>query len=190
MTKEITVNAPEGANVEIMQTISQPADLQVGPVKVGDASVLTWNNAGIVVVLIAAAAIRNINPDSSNKEKDLLLSAFDSDDEHICSLVIKQMKDDNEILPDEKLIKCLNEESVMVRNAALSVSRTRISSVLLPHIIKCLSDPRSVIPARSALKVYDDDQVIKLFIENIQNQNIKTLKSLQFLMVAMIILLK
>ena len=83
------------------------------------------------------------------------------------------MKDDNEILPDEKLIKCLNEESVMVRNAALSVSRTRISSVLLPHIIKCLSDPRSVIPARSALKVYDDDQVIKLFIENIQNQNIK-----------------
>ena len=52
------------------------------------------------------------------------------------------MKDDNEILPDEKLIKCLNEESVMVRNAALSVSRTRISSVLLPHIIKCLSDPR------------------------------------------------
>ena len=55
MTKEITVNAPEGANVEIMQTISQPADLEVGPVKVGDASVLTWNNAGIVVVLIAAA---------------------------------------------------------------------------------------------------------------------------------------
>ena len=57
MTKEITVNAPEGTNVEIMQTISQPADLEVGPVKVGDASVLTWNNAGIVVVLIAAAAI-------------------------------------------------------------------------------------------------------------------------------------
>ena len=32
MTKEITVNAPEGTNVEIMQTISQPADLEVGPV--------------------------------------------------------------------------------------------------------------------------------------------------------------
>ena len=57
MTKEITVNAPEGANVEIMQTISQPADLEVGPVKVGDASVLTWTNAGIVVVLIAAVVI-------------------------------------------------------------------------------------------------------------------------------------
>ena len=57
MTKEITVNAPEGTNVEIMQTISQPADLEVGPVKVGDASVLTWTNAGIVVVLIAAVVI-------------------------------------------------------------------------------------------------------------------------------------
>ena len=57
MTKEITVNAPEGANVEIMQTISQPADLEVGPVKVGDASVLTWTNASIVVVLIAAVVI-------------------------------------------------------------------------------------------------------------------------------------
>ena len=57
MKKEITVNAPEGTNVEIMQTISQPPDLEVGPVSVGDASVLTWGNASIVVVLIAAAAI-------------------------------------------------------------------------------------------------------------------------------------
>ena len=57
MKKEITVNAPEGANVEIMQTISQPPDLEVGPVSVGDASVLTWTNASIVVVLIAAVVI-------------------------------------------------------------------------------------------------------------------------------------
>ena len=60
MTKEITINAPEGAKIEglqIEQVISQPADLEVGPVKVGDASVLTWTNAGIVVVLIAAVVI-------------------------------------------------------------------------------------------------------------------------------------
>ena len=60
MTKEITINAPEGAKIEglqIEQIISQPADLEVGPVKVGDASVLTWPNAGIVVVLIAAVVI-------------------------------------------------------------------------------------------------------------------------------------
>ena len=60
MIKEIMINVPEGAKIEglqIEQVISQPADLEVGPVKVGDASVLTWNNAGIVVVLIAAAAI-------------------------------------------------------------------------------------------------------------------------------------
>ena len=60
MTKEITINAPEGANIEglqIVQTITQPADLEVGPVKVGDASVLTWTNTGIIVVLIAAVVI-------------------------------------------------------------------------------------------------------------------------------------
>ena len=60
MTKEIKINAPEGANIEglqIEQTITQPADLEVGPVKVGDASVLTWTNTGIIVVLIAAVVI-------------------------------------------------------------------------------------------------------------------------------------
>ena len=60
MTKEITINAPEGANIEglqIEQTKTQPADLEVGPVKVGDASVLTWTNTGIIVVLIAAVVI-------------------------------------------------------------------------------------------------------------------------------------
>ena len=60
MTKEIIINAPEGANIEGLQneqTITQPADLEVGPVKVGDASVLTWTNTGIIVVLIAAVVI-------------------------------------------------------------------------------------------------------------------------------------
>ena len=60
MTKEIIINAPEGAKIEglqIEQTISQPAALEVGPIKVGDASVLTWTNTGIIVVLIAAVVI-------------------------------------------------------------------------------------------------------------------------------------
>ena len=60
MTKEITINAPEGAKIEglqIEQTISQPPDLSVGPVTVGDSSVLTWTNAGIVVVLVAAVVV-------------------------------------------------------------------------------------------------------------------------------------
>ena len=60
MTKEIIINAPEGANIEglqIEQIISQPADLEIGPVKVGDASVLTWTNTGIIVVLIAAVVV-------------------------------------------------------------------------------------------------------------------------------------
>ena len=60
VTKEITINAPECAKIEVLQieqTITQPPDLSVGPVTVGDSSVLTWTNAGIVVVLIAAVVI-------------------------------------------------------------------------------------------------------------------------------------
>ena len=57
MTKNITINAPEGTNIEglqIEQTISQPADLELGPVKVGDTSVLTWSNVSFVIILLAA----------------------------------------------------------------------------------------------------------------------------------------
>ena len=60
MTKEIIINAPEGTNVQglqIEQTITQPADLEVGPIKVGDASVLTWTNTSIIVILVAAVVI-------------------------------------------------------------------------------------------------------------------------------------
>ncbi len=60
MTKEITINAPEGTNIEglqIEQTISQPADLELGPVKVGDSSVLTWSNVAFVIILLGALVI-------------------------------------------------------------------------------------------------------------------------------------
>ena len=60
MTKNITIIAPEGTSIEglqIEQTISQPADLEVGPVKVGDFSVLTWSNISAVIILLGVLAI-------------------------------------------------------------------------------------------------------------------------------------
>ena len=60
MTKNITINAPEGTNIEglqIEQTISQPADLEIGPVKVGDFSVLTWSNISAVIILLGVLAV-------------------------------------------------------------------------------------------------------------------------------------
>ncbi len=123
--------------------------------------------------IIFAAAIRNIDPDSSNKEKELLLDAFNTNDENICSLAIRQMKNDKEILPDDKLAEYLNQESSMIRDAALSVAESRASTSLLPHIIQCLSDPRCAIPARSALQVYDDNVVVELLIKHVQSQNVE-----------------
>ena len=123
--------------------------------------------------IIFAAAIRNIDPDSSNKEKELLLDAFNTNDENICSLAIRQMKNDKEILPDDKLAEYLNQESSIVRDAALSVAESRASTSLLPHIIQCLSDPRCAIPARSALQAYDDNVVVELLIKHVQRQNVE-----------------
>lgn len=60
MTKNITINAPEGTNIDgiqIEQTISQPADLEIGPVKVGDSSVLTMSNVAFVIVILGALVI-------------------------------------------------------------------------------------------------------------------------------------
>ena len=123
--------------------------------------------------IIFAAAIRNIDPDSSNKEKELLLDAFNTNDENICSLAIRQMKNDKEILPDDKLAEYLNQESSMIRDAALSVAESRASTSLLPHIIQCLSDPRCAIPARSALQAYDDNVVVELLIKHVQRKNVE-----------------
>jgi|TARA_B100000035_G_C20811437_1_gene470084 hypothetical protein len=60
MTKNITINAPEGTNIDglqIEQTISQPADLEIGPVKVGDSSVLTVSNVAFVIIILGALVV-------------------------------------------------------------------------------------------------------------------------------------
>ena len=58
MTKNITINAPEDLSIDrpiqIEQTISQPSDIEVGPVKVGDISVLTFNNVAFVIIILGA----------------------------------------------------------------------------------------------------------------------------------------
>ena len=57
MTKNITINAPEGTDIQglqIEQTISQPSDIEVGPVKVGDISALTFNNVAFVIIILGA----------------------------------------------------------------------------------------------------------------------------------------
>ena len=60
MTKNITINAPEGTNIDgiqIEQKITQPADLEIGPVKVGDSSVLTVSNVAFVIIILGALVV-------------------------------------------------------------------------------------------------------------------------------------
>ena len=61
MTKNITINAPEHIDsidgIQIEQTITQPADLEIGPVKVGDTSVLTFSNVAFVIIILGALVV-------------------------------------------------------------------------------------------------------------------------------------
>ena len=61
MTKNITINAPEHVEsidgIQIEQTITQPADLEIGPVKVGDSSVLTVSNVAFVIIILGALVV-------------------------------------------------------------------------------------------------------------------------------------
>ena len=61
MTKNITINTPEHINsidgIQIEQTITKPADLELGPVKVGDTTTLTYSNAAVVIILLGALVV-------------------------------------------------------------------------------------------------------------------------------------
>ena len=61
MTKNITINTPEHVEsidgIQIEQTITQPADLEIGPVKVGDSSVLTASNVAFVIIILGALVV-------------------------------------------------------------------------------------------------------------------------------------
>ena len=61
MTKNITINAPEHVEsidgIQIEQTFTQPADLEIGPVKVGDSSVLTASNVAFVIIILGALVV-------------------------------------------------------------------------------------------------------------------------------------
>ena len=61
MTKNITINTPEHIDsidgIQIEQTITQPADLELGPVKVGDTTTLTYSNAAVVIILLGALVV-------------------------------------------------------------------------------------------------------------------------------------
>ena len=56
--KELTITNPGGQEFTVEQRITEEKpDLELGPVTIQDSAVLTWNNVGMVVVLLAAVVI-------------------------------------------------------------------------------------------------------------------------------------
>ena len=61
MTKNITINTPEHIDsidgIQIEQTITKPAHLELGPVKVGDTTALTYSNVAVVIILLGSLVL-------------------------------------------------------------------------------------------------------------------------------------
>jgi len=164
----------------IINLIQADKDLAVDAIKIAGKRKLS--NAVPVIIkyledpeiekrIIASAALNTIDPDSSNVAKQLLIDALQSTDEKLISVAINQLSSDNEILPDDLLIHYLNDSSFVVRNAALLVAETRRAPEFLPEIIYSLADPRSAIPARTALTAYNEQDVINILIQYAQDSN-------------------
>ena len=56
--KELTSTNPNGQEFMVEQRITEEKpDLELGPITVQDSSVLTWNNVGMIVILLAAVLV-------------------------------------------------------------------------------------------------------------------------------------
>ena len=56
--KELTITNPNGQEFMVEQRITEEKpDLELGPITVQDSAVLTWNNVGMIVILLAAVVV-------------------------------------------------------------------------------------------------------------------------------------
>ena len=56
--KELTITNPNGQEFTVEQRITEEKpDLELGPITVQDSAVLTWNNVGMIVILLAAVVV-------------------------------------------------------------------------------------------------------------------------------------
>ena len=111
----------------------------------------------------AAAAIIDIDTGSQDKAKSILNDALESSDEQTKVNAIKRLENNNDILPESKLIQFLESESPIVSNASLQIAEKRLGDNLISAIISNLGNHKTLIQARQTLKQYSDDVIVAHF---------------------------
>ena len=111
----------------------------------------------------AAAAIIDIDSVSQDKAKEILNNALESDDEQTKANAITRLEDNENILPESKLIQFLESGSPIVSNTSLQIAEQRGGENLIPAIISNLANHKTIIQARQTLKKYSDDLIINHF---------------------------
>ena len=108
----------------------------------------------------AAAAIIDIDSGSQDKAKEILNNALESDDQQTIASAIKRLENNDDILPESKLIQFLESNSPVVSNTALQIAEKRVDDNLISSIISNLGNHKTLIQARQTLKKYSDDLIV------------------------------
>lgn len=111
----------------------------------------------------AAAAIIEIDGDSSDRAVEILDGALQSSDALTQSNALRRLENNEKILPDSKLEAFLKEENILASNAALLVAEKRKKDTLIPAIILNLGNSKTFLQARQALKSFDENVVLEHF---------------------------
>ena len=120
----------------------------------------------------AAAAIIDIDSGSQDKAKEILNNALESDDEQTKANAINRLENNNDILPESKLIQFLQSNSPVVSNTSLQIAEKRAGDNLIPSIILNLGNHKTLIQARQTLKKYSDDLIVGHFEKRLSGEDL------------------
>jgi len=113
----------------------------------------------------AAAAILQIENGPIDKANSILIQMINSDDNVSQATALKRLIYNDSILPQDKLIEFLKNDSELIRNVALNISEKRKDEILIPAIINNLMFAKSSLQARQTLKVFSDEIIMEKFKE-------------------------
>ena len=119
----------------------------------------------------AAAAILEIDSGPTEQATSILDDMLNRKDELAQATALKRLTNNENILPQEKLIHFLNNENSLISNVALTIAEKRDDDRLLPAITNNLAISKTSLQARQTLQKFEDQFVMDHFGEILSSQD-------------------
>lgn len=120
----------------------------------------------------AASAILQIGSEFDNTARDILTVMLDTPEEKTQVIALKKLVDNQGVLPLEKLITFLKNESPAISNTALAIARNRKDDTCIPAIVTNLDIPQTALQARQVLKVFPEEKVLVYITDSLHNPDL------------------